>query len=173
MSSPTAITLLLAALAAARPAAAQLLPDHVPSAASVPAGPADPVQDAARYREDPGGAALGAIVLGAIGFVGLGYAGVALADCDQSYDDMCGLGSFIGAGLMGEALGIGLGAHIGNRRRGNVVAPLGASVGLLLVALAAGDEVNLPEGAVLLVPLAQIVAAVWAETATARSRAGR
>jgi hypothetical protein len=111
--------------------------------------------DTTPYREDPAGALLGATVVGAMAFVTAWRTGL-----------------WEGS-LWVEAVGIGLGAHVGNRRRGNVMMPLVASVGVMAAARVAAEHTELPAAFVLAVPLAQIVTAAWAETASARSRAGR
>jgi hypothetical protein len=147
------ITLLLVGLlAVVRPAYGQRLPDHLQSAGlAVPEA-----VDAAAYRGDAGGAVLGALVFGGIGLV----AGWRTGDLD--------------ALLLSESVGIALGAHIGNGGRGNPLAPLLASVGVMLAARVAArhEEVDSPT-LILMVPMLQIALAVAAETTTGRRRARR
>jgi hypothetical protein len=147
------LTVLFALISIARPTEGQYLPAVVRST-SVPVIP-EPV-DTAAYRGDTGGAVLGALVFGAIGWVAGWYSG----DLD--------------ALLLSESVGIALGAHVGNGGRGNPVAPLLASVGVMLAArvVARHEEVDSPTFT-LMVPMLQIVLAVAAETTTGRRRARR
>jgi hypothetical protein len=147
------LTVLFALISIAQPSEGQYLPAPVRST-SVPVVP-EPV-DTAAYREDTGGAVLGALVFGAIGWV----AGWRTGNLD-------GL-------LWTESVGIALGAHIGNGGRGNPLAPLLASVGVMLAArvMARHEEVDSPTFT-LMVPMLQIALAVAAETTTGRRRARR
>ena len=150
MGRVTALPALLAALAAVPTARGQVLSAPVLSAAVVRAP--GPTAESLVDRDDPGGAVLGAVVLGAIGF-----GAVALSDVYEG-------------ALLAEALGIGLGAHIGNRGRGRAMAPLIASLGVLLAARAASQRIDLPQDGVFIVPMVQVAAAVFAEITTARGR---
>lgn len=104
------------------------------------------------------------------------YAPDRKADLQRGCED-CGLdGAIAMAGLMvlGEAIGIAVGAHLGNSGRGSLGADLAVSVGSLVVgALVAGAAAQVPGGEVLAlaVPLAQIGAVVLTERRTARAKA--
>jgi hypothetical protein len=153
----------------ARPGAAQALPSYILTSGPRVAGPT--VQRAARPAEegDAGLAALGALVGGAAGaFVGL-TVGFELGGGDEICgDDPCGFASGLIGFIAGEILGIGVGAHLGNGLRGNVGAAIGATLAATLVAVALNSMVELPSEALVVVPLAQIAAAVWAELVTSR-----
>jgi hypothetical protein len=131
--------------------------------------------DSVRPGPNGGGAMLGALVGGAVGLVVVGHVAYRLGGGGRICgDDPCGfLPGFLGA-LVGEAVGIGLGAHLGDRRRGEALAPVAASLGVLLIAGALNDiNGGLPAETVIIIPLAQIVAAVLTETASARAGARR
>jgi hypothetical protein len=148
------ILALLGSLATGFPLHGQVLPEQVQS--PLVATVADPRVDTVARREDAGGAVLGALVFGAIGWVVGWHSG-----------NLDGL-------LWSESVGIALGAHIGNGGRGNPLAPLLASVGVMLAARVAArhEEVDSPTFA-LMVPMLQIALAVAAETSTGRRRARR
>lgn len=149
------------------PLPAQYLPPHLAAAPVT----TTIVSDTVTYGENGGGAVLGAAVGGLAGLILLGHAGYYLGGGGEVCgDDPCGFAGAIFGMLLGEAVGVGLGAHLGNGRRGNALAPVGASLGVLLVAGFFGDQV--PEGSVLFVPILQIAAAVVAETSIGRARAG-
>jgi hypothetical protein len=148
---------------------AQVPPRHVPSAltAAVQQAPAN----ATPLAEDIARSTLGAALGGVAGFYALGYAGYLLGGGgDICGDDACGFaGGLLGA-VLGEAIGIGLGAHVVNGGRGDALSAIGASLGVLLLSGMVAQYVHPGEDAVYLVPVLQVAAAVWAEVKTARSR---
>jgi hypothetical protein len=151
---------------AGTPAAGQVRPRPVASA--------EPAQLSQAQSTDPwrngGSAALGAIVGGGLGLV----AGVAASSVfGQSCEELECLGVAILGGAVGSALGIGIGAHVGNGRRGNALATVGASLGVLLVAAAVGSAGDMPGELLLAVPLGQIVAAVVTEVEVGKARRTR
>jgi hypothetical protein len=164
------IAALLGILTAVWPAQGQVLPEHVQSVAFVSA--IEPVADPTPYRENPGLAALGAILGGALGFIAGGMSGAALVG-DNCGGDWCGLEAAFTGALVGEVLGIGLGAHLGNGWRGSALPALAASGGVLGAALILGGLGGLTEGSAPFVPILQIAGAVIAETQVARARARR
>jgi hypothetical protein len=142
---PTAALVIL--LLAGPTVQAQHLPPQV-----LPAGVAtapQPALDTIAHRGDTGGAVLGALVFGGIATVTAWRSGNTEAV------------------LWAEAVGIALGAHVGNGGRGNAVAPLIASIGALFLGRVLAHAADFPtEDAVLIIPMVQIAAAVAAETAT-------
>jgi hypothetical protein len=112
--------------------------------------PATAVLDLRQDEEDVSGPVMGALIFGGIGF--------GLASLTWDLDAL----------LYGEAIGIGLGAHVGNRRRGRALAPLVASVGVMAAARLLSSEFGATREWVLVVPMLQITGAVIAETVTAR-----
>ncbi len=126
---------------------------------------------------DVGNAILGGLGLGAVGFVAGGGAALYVADrfCSP-YDDYCPLGYGLVGAAAGASLGMALGVHLGNDRRGSyfIDALTGAAIWGLGIALTAGtgwDE-SAPLMAIL-IPVAQITATVAVERSVARSRARR
>jgi len=118
------------------------------------------------------GAGLG---LGAIGFVAGGLISVAVThDCRSS--DYCGLEwAFIGAAT-GGTLGMALGVHLGNRRRGNFALDFltaGAiwAAGITTVAVV-GNE-NVTYVMFVLIPVTQLTATIAVEGSAGRARARR
>jgi len=112
------------------------------------------------------------IGLGAAGFFVGGLTGWALAnDCSG---EMCAAGPFLLGAAAGGTLGLALGAHLGNHRRGNLALDFltGAAVwgaGLGIVAATGWDETAATAAAVT-VPIVQLVGTVVVERAVGRSR---
>lgn len=153
MRRSAGLSMLFVLLSVARLAEGQFLPAMVRPVSGY--GESEPV-DTVAYAGDTGGAVLGALVFGAIAFVGGWYT----SDLETL--------------LWAESIAIGLGAHVGNGGRGNGLAPLLASVGVMLAARVAANHVDLgSDDFTLLVPILQIGAAVAAETATSPRRAAR
>lgn len=159
--------LLPMALGAAAPLRAQQLPRHLPTYSPTVEvrEPAAPPQDTGRpaVAEQVVLGAVGAAMLGVAGFYGGALAGFTSTGGHKICgDDPCGfLGAFLGA-LLGEAVGIGLGAHLGTGGKGTAWAPVGASLGVLIAAGMVGRGLDLPGEAIVLVPVVQVAAAVWA-----------
>lgn len=113
---------------------------------------------------------VGGAIGGAIGLFGGGLVGFELAGgSDTCGDDPCGFAGMIVGAAIGEIIMLPLGVHVGNGKRGSYGAAFAASTavgvgGLLLLA-----NVDLGEAAVV-VPVGQIVAAMFAEKAAARQR---
>jgi len=114
------------------------------------------------------------------GLLGWGVGAVAghaiQGDC---FDEYCGLEGIFYGGAAGGGMGLAVGAHLGNRRRGSFpldVLTSGAvwGVGYALMSSFAndGDGAGVVLTAIMLPPT-QLVATVLVERATGRSRAGR
>jgi hypothetical protein len=121
------------------------------------------------------GAAGGAVAGGLIGILVTGYLHEAAAPNRNAGCPWitCGYLGGLPLAWLGETVGLGLGAHLGNRRRGNVIAPITASLVVLLVAGIAGDNGRLPERSQWVIPVLQTIAAVASEAAVGRHRARR
>jgi hypothetical protein len=165
------ILALLGFLTSVRQAQGQFLPEQIQTAAL--SGAARLPTDTTPYREDAGLAGLGAILGGALGFIAGGVIGGYLAEGSTCESDRCGLEEVFTGALVGEVVGIGLGAHVGNGRRGSALAPVAASLGVLLVAGVVENQGGLPDGTLIFVPMMQIAAAVITETAVGRARVRR
>jgi hypothetical protein len=113
------------------------------------------------------------IGLGAAGFFVGGLTGLVLAnDCSG---EMCDAGPFLFGAAAGGTLGLALGAHLGNHRRGNLALDFltGAAIwgaGLGIVAATGWDETAATAAAVT-VPIVQLAGTVMVERAVGRSRA--
>lgn len=124
-------------------------------------------------RMDGTGMAFAGLVGGAAGLFGgalLGYVvDTGLTDC--AGEEWCGFRGVLLGGVVGEVMMLPLGVHLANRGRGNygsgVAATALVGVGGLLVAAGMGDVVP---ATALLVPAAQLVAAVTVEKSTARRK---
>lgn len=145
-----------------------------------------PVPEPAGAPERGVGPAIGGAALGGLAGVAAGFAiGYPLiyqpdraADLRRGCED-CGLGGALGtAALMAltESVGIAVGAHLGDGRRGRLGADIWTSVGgLVLGALVAGGvgsaAGSTPAGLMAVtIPIVQIAAAVAVERHTARVR---
>lgn len=122
---------------------------------------------------EDGGASIGAmtavgIAVGAAGLLVGGLVGGALADDGGDLDALSGI---LVGGAIGEAVGIPLGAHLANDRRGSYPSAAAASLGLAGLGLAAlgAAHYDAPASPVILVvvPLAQLAASIAIEHATA------
>ncbi|PYP22331.1 MAG: hypothetical protein DMD55_19535 [Gemmatimonadetes bacterium] len=133
----------------------------------------------ARVASEPniGSPLLAAAGLGLLGWGVGAVAGHAIqGDCFEEY---CGLEGIFYGGAAGGGMGLAVGAHLGNRRRGSFpldVLTSGAvwGVGYALMSSFAndGDGAGVVLTAIMLPPT-QLVATVLVERATGRSRAGR
>jgi hypothetical protein len=83
-------------------------------------------------------------------------------------DDPCGLVGHILGAVLGEAIGIGLGAYLGAGSRADPWGPIGASLGVLLLGGMATEALDLGEYMIVVVPVAQIAAAVWTAVSPGR-----
>jgi len=121
-------------------------------------------------------------LLAAAGLGVLGWGAGALAghlvqgDCFEEFCDFEGI--FYG-GAAGGGLGLALGAHLGNRRRGNFLLDVaasgaiwGAGYGLIRSFADRSDGTGVALTAILLPPT-QLLATVLVERASGRARAGR
>jgi peptidoglycan/LPS O-acetylase OafA/YrhL len=112
--------------------------------------------------------ALGGVVGGGAGLVVGALAGAWLER--PAYEDCLGIcigwGTVIG-GLAGEALGLALGVHLANGRRGSLPLGMLTSAGILTVGAIGGN--NIPP-MLLIVPVTQIIATVTVERRTERRR---
>ena len=120
---------------------------------------------------------LAAAGLGALGWGAGALAGhFAQGDC---YEDFCELEGIFYGGAAGGGLGLALGAHLGNRRRGNFLLDVaasgaiwGAGYGLIRSFASRDDGVGVALTAILLPPT-QLLTTVLVERASGRARAGR
>jgi uncharacterized membrane protein len=121
-------------------------------------------------RPEPsvGAPVFGGVVLGAVGFFGGALIGHGSAgDCSGEW---CDLGATALGALIGETAGVTVGAHLGNRRRGNVGLDLLAAAGMTtlgVIVLSRND--NSSAGELLLLVGAQVGATVATERATGRA----
>jgi len=164
---------------AAGPGASQRLPAPFQSAhTDDPRAARVPVQVA----PEPGihSPMLVAAGLGVLGW-GIGaLAGTAIESQSESFSgDCCPWEGVIYGGAAGGGLGLAVGAHIGNRRRGSFLLDLltsgvvwGAGYALMHSFANNGDYNGMALTAVVLPPV-QLVATVLVERASGRSRAGR
>jgi hypothetical protein len=113
---------------------------------------------------------------GAIGlFVGA-YAGygieTAISDAGY-YSEYEGLTGFVLGAPVGEAIGMPIGVHLGNGRRGKLPPAIFASIGIVgtgIVVTAALDDYRAPAITLPLTALTQLVACVAIERTTAHPR---
>lgn len=114
-------------------------------------------------------AVLGALVGGAAGVLVGWYGGFHLTGGSRICgDDPCGFVGGLYGVLLGEFVGIGLGAHLGHGRRGQAGAAIGASFAALLLSGMLTSVIDAGDAWIVLVPAAQITAAVAAELASSR-----
>lgn len=119
-------------------------------------------------RRSPELLALGGVVGGGAGLVAGALAGAWLQGSkDPDCIDFCiGWEPIVGA-LAGEALGLALGVHLANGRRGSLPLGMLTSAGILTVGAIGGN--NVPP-MLLIVPVTQIIATVTVERRTERRR---
>jgi hypothetical protein len=119
-------------------------------------------------RRPPELLALGGVAGGGGGLVVGALVGTLLER--PAYEDCMGIcigwGTVIG-GLAGEALGLALGVHLANGRRGSLPLGMLTSAGILTVGAIGGN--NIPP-MLLIVPVTQIIATVTVERRTERNR---
>jgi hypothetical protein len=145
------------------PLSAQYLPHHVREY-RVSFGQEPRVAADRPLAEDVILSTVGAGLGGVAGFYLLGLTGFYLTGgSDICGDDACGFAGGILAAVFGEAVGIGIGAHLGAGGRGSPVAGIGASLGVLIAAGWASQWISLGEDAIVVVPILQVAAAVTAE----------
>jgi hypothetical protein len=114
---------------------------------------------------------LGGAAGGTLGFFGGAIIGSVLdGPPDPDCIDFCFGDGLIPGALIGEAVGLALGVHLANGRRGSLPMGMLASAGVL--ALGVTGMLEEPQ-VVFLVPVGQIVGAAYAERRTARRRAAR
>lgn len=176
MMRSLALSVLLVALAAGQ-AVSQWLPTPFQSVrADDPRSIRVPVQVA----PEPGihSPLLAAAGLGLLGW-GIGaVSGYALQGGDN-YGDCCPVEGLIYGGAAGGGIGLAVGAHLGNRRRGSLPLDLltsGAVWGagfLLLRSFANNSDYTGMALTAIILPPTQFVATVLVERASGRSRAGR
>ena len=94
-------------------------------------------QAASPAGDNPWEAAAGGFMGGALGFWLGGLAGLAFFDC---VDDACPVTNFNIGALVGEPLGMTLGAHLANRRRGNFALALLAATATGALGIAVLNE---------------------------------
>lgn len=161
------LTLIIVPLGSA-PLTAQELPAFV---ASLPGRRAQPAaRDSVSHPADETTPAVfGALAGGVLGAFFGSYSGYYLTGGGRICgDDPCGLVGGLYGFLLGEFVGIGLGAHLGHGRRGQASAAIGGSFAALLLAGMLGSVIEAGDAWIVLVPAAQITAAVAAEVASSR-----
>jgi hypothetical protein len=145
--------------------AQRLAPDPFPAVADQPAPPAPNRSVIVGGRTThPALLALGGIVGGAAGVVGGAIAG---ARAGQNRCEECAIFGGIAGAVAGGSVGLPLGVHVANGRRGSYLPALGASLaiggaGLGMAMLANDAAVMIP------VPVLQMVAAILIERSTSR-----
>lgn len=160
--------------AALRPSADDLEPAPAEPRLDSPVDLAPAGGDAARAGPRSTVAVAGAGLLGgAVGLVAGGYLGALLAESGDDEDlDYLG-GAVVGAAL-GEGAMLPLGVHLADGRRGSYAASALVSLGLAGAGLLALEAVHydVPGAPIVLVavPVAQLVATIAVERATARGR---
>ena len=126
------------------------------------------------------GSVAGAVLGGTVGLLGGGLAGGAITsnDCEPGNPDQClgeAMPGFIWGAGVGMTLGIPLGTHVGNGRRGDLARSLlvsaalfGAEVLVLnrLVDDGRTQHMEAVRGVAIAVPIVQIVSSIWIESAT-------
>ena len=122
---------------------------------------------------------LAAAGLGLLGW-GIGaVTGNAIQGGGCSFVESCDIGGIFYGGAAGGGLGLAVGAHLGNRRRGSFVLDVVASGALWVAGYAAFrsfEDAGDYDGAVLtliVLPPTQLLATVLVERATGRARARR
>lgn len=122
------------------------------------------------YAGGLGRPVLGGLAGGALG-AGVGFLAGLAANGSCEGDEVCVLPAFAGA-ILGETLGLPLGVHVAEGRRGSY--PLGAlaSVGVTAAGLGlmslVGDSGPPAQGIAVMVPVAQLLASIAVERRTAR-----
>ncbi len=171
-----ALSGLLVALSAG-PVASQQLPAPFPSVRihylGIAAGRAQAVAPEPRFSSP----LLAAAGLGLLGWGVGALAGYAIErDCSGEF---CGLEGIFYGGAAGGGLGLAVGAHLGNRRRGSIALDLltsgavwGVGYGLMHSFADSGDDAGVLLTAIVLPPT-QLLATVVVERASGRSRANR
>ena len=165
------LPLVLAALALAAPASAQRRtpnPLHgapLPFSATVREPDSGALPRTARAEGDRPALvlALGGAVGGGVGMFGGMAAGELRDGGPRNCEDMCfGPGIILGT-LAGEAIGVAVGTHLANGRRGRLIPGLLTSGGILAAGIAAG---LVAPPVLLAIPPAQIIGSIGAERAT-------
>ena len=140
------------------------------------------ITGAAPTQQDQGSVAgpiLAGVGLGAVGFVAGAFIGFGSAGCHSgTSDELCGLGEAIIGGAAGGTLGLALGVHLGNGKRGNfaldlLIATATAAGGVALVAKSGviRQESEMGTIAVAAIPLVELASTVVVERTVGRSRA--
>jgi hypothetical protein len=113
--------------------------------------------------------------LGAAGFVLGGLAGYGIARAGDDYcEDWCGFPEAMLGAAVGGTLGMALGVHLGNKRRGSfaldfLVGALVWGAGIGVVALSDGDE-TVGTIAAITIPVAQLAGTIWVERSVGQKR---
>lgn len=111
---------------------------------------------------------------GTVGFFGGALAGANVACAEEEPDEFCGLiGGFWGAAV-GTTVGIPLGVHLANGRRGDYplsqLASVGIAAGLIGAVFLSGDEDTAAAFLLPAVPVGQILASILIERGSAGPR---
>jgi hypothetical protein len=115
--------------------------------------------------------ALGGVLAFFPGAVVGGFVGAGIEKAGGCDGDWCGLGGGLIGATAGTAVSIPLGVHLTNRRRGRLDRSILAAAGVAAAGWAAAFALD--DGRpVLLIPFAQLVAAVAVERATTSRRGG-
>ena len=131
----------------------------------VPTAPAPQRLDPVYPPADELGMGLGGLLAGITGVVAGGFAGAVVERGGGCDGDWCGFAGAVHGAAAGSAVMVPVGVHLTNRRRGNLGRAMLYSLGVTAVgvAVAHATDDGIP---ILLIPLAQIVVSVAAETAT-------
>lgn len=109
---------------------------------------------------------------GGIGLVVGGLGGTVITDdrSSDSSDDLSFLSGMVVGGTIGESLMLPLGVHLGNKRRGQLMpamlASLAIGAGGVVLAIATEDQAPLPGVILALTPIAQLVTSIAIERST-------
>lgn len=156
----------MAAPAAPGALGAQRLPAPFVSVSQRTRAPA-PSLDTIRPPGNPLGTVVGGVLGGAAGF----FAGAMVGGSVENRFFPChcddpGLMGVLWGAAIGESVGLAVGAHVGNGRRGNLGEDLVASLGMGAVGIAVAFGVG--EAGLLFVPVVQVVAVATTELTAGR-----
>jgi len=126
-----------------------------------------PIQSWDRYPRHPVALAMGGLAGGAVGFISGALIGAVVAS-DDGYE-AAGLG--LVGGTLGAIVGIPVGTHLTNGRRGRLGPGLAASLVTMLAGAAAAaivDDEGVETAILISIPVAMTIASVAAERTTTR-----
>jgi hypothetical protein len=138
---------------------------------------AAPPRGAAQQTGPTFGSVAGGVLGAAVGLIGGGLAGGAVTsrDCEPGNPDQClgeAMPGFVWGAGVGMTVGIPLGTHVGNGRRGSLGRSLLVSAGLFaaevlvlnrLVDDGRTEHMDGVRGVAIAVPILQLISSVWIE----------